>query len=166
MIGPSPRRAALDGRQAQKQSRRTGTSALGRNGKGDIRCGTDDRCAHHLVGNATGSGMTDGGRRGDSKASQRCRAIARLGTCESARGPDADRHVKLLSQFAVEGSLSGAYSHPDLKSRRFSRCPNQQFDEGELPRGYFALTIQREPRRAGSYPSLTDGRPRSPRQTK
>ena len=34
-------------------------------------------------------------------------AIARLGTCESARGPDADRHVKLLSQFAVEGSLSG-----------------------------------------------------------
>jgi hypothetical protein len=27
--------------------------------------------------------------------------IARLGTCESARGPDADRHVKLLSQFAV-----------------------------------------------------------------
>ena len=40
-------------------------------------------------------------------------AIARLGTCESARGPDADRHVKLLSQFAVEGSLSGAYSHKD-----------------------------------------------------
>src|SRR6266700_6516571 len=38
-------------------------------------------------------------------------AIARLGTCESARGPDADRHVKLLSQFAVEGSLSGAYAH-------------------------------------------------------
>jgi hypothetical protein len=38
-------------------------------------------------------------------------AIARLGTCESARGPDADRHVELLSQFAVEGSLSGAYSH-------------------------------------------------------
>jgi hypothetical protein len=40
-------------------------------------------------------------------------AIARLGTCESARGPDADRHVKLLSQFAVEGSLSGAYSHEE-----------------------------------------------------
>src|ERR1700675_3404619 len=37
-------------------------------------------------------------------------AIARLGTCESARGPDADGHVKLLIQFAVEGSLSGAYS--------------------------------------------------------
>ena len=36
--------------------------------------------------------------------------IARLGACESARGPDADRHVKLLIQFAVEGSLSGAYS--------------------------------------------------------
>src|SRR4051812_34001520 len=41
-------------------------------------------------------------------------AIARLGTCESARGPDADRHVKLLSQFAVEGSLSGAYSQRAL----------------------------------------------------
>jgi hypothetical protein len=37
-------------------------------------------------------------------------AIARLGACESARGPDADRHVKLLIQFAVEGALSGAYS--------------------------------------------------------
>jgi hypothetical protein len=36
--------------------------------------------------------------------------IARLGACESARGPDADRHVKLLIQFAVEGSISGAYS--------------------------------------------------------
>ena len=31
--------------------------------------------------------------------------------CKSARGPDADRHVKLLIQFAVEGALSGAYSH-------------------------------------------------------
>jgi hypothetical protein len=31
--------------------------------------------------------------------------------CESARGPDADRHVKPLIQFAVAGSLSGAYSH-------------------------------------------------------
>jgi hypothetical protein len=38
-------------------------------------------------------------------------AIARLGACESARGPDADRYVKLLIQFAVEGSLSGAFSH-------------------------------------------------------
>ena len=28
-------------------------------------------------------------------------AIARLGACESARGPDADQHVKLLIQFAV-----------------------------------------------------------------
>jgi len=37
-------------------------------------------------------------------------AIARLGACESARGPDADRHVKLLIQFAVEGSLSGSDS--------------------------------------------------------
>jgi hypothetical protein len=41
-------------------------------------------------------------------------AIARLGACESARGPDADRRVKLLIQFAVEGSLSGAYSQIEL----------------------------------------------------
>ena len=34
---------------------------------------------------------------------------------ESARGPDADRHVKLLSQFAVEGSLSGAYSQSGVR---------------------------------------------------
>jgi CubicO group peptidase (beta-lactamase class C family) len=32
--------------------------------------------------------------------------------CESARGPDADRRLELLIQFAVEGSLSGAYSQP------------------------------------------------------
>jgi hypothetical protein len=31
--------------------------------------------------------------------------IARLGACESARGADADRRVKPLIQFAVEGSL-------------------------------------------------------------
>jgi len=31
------------------------------------------------------------------------------------RGPDADRHVKLLIQFAVEGSLSSAFSHPTGK---------------------------------------------------
>ena len=54
--------------------------------------------------------MTDGGRRGESKYRSAAR-IARLGACESARGPDADRHVKLLIQFPVKGSLSGAYSH-------------------------------------------------------
>jgi hypothetical protein len=37
-------------------------------------------------------------------------AIARLGACESVRGPNADRRVKLLIQFAVEGSLSSVYS--------------------------------------------------------
>ena len=42
-------------------------------------------------------------------------ALARLGACESARGPDADRRVKLLIQFAVEGSLSGAYSQRRVK---------------------------------------------------
>ena len=30
-------------------------------------------------------------------------AIARLGACELARRPDADRHIKLLIQFAVKG---------------------------------------------------------------
>jgi hypothetical protein len=60
--------------------------------------------------------MTDGGRRGNSKHRSAAR-IARLGACESARGPDADRHVKLLSQFAVEGSLSGAYSHAKIARR-------------------------------------------------
>ena len=44
-----------------------GTSAMGRKGKGGIRCGTGDRCAHHHARNAAGSGMTDGARRGDSK---------------------------------------------------------------------------------------------------
>jgi hypothetical protein len=37
--------------------------------------------------------------------------------CESARGPDADRHAKLLIQFAVEGSLSGAYSQEGEERR-------------------------------------------------
>jgi hypothetical protein len=37
-------------------------------------------------------------------------AIARLGTCESARGPDADRRVKPLIQFAVEGSLGRLFT--------------------------------------------------------
>jgi hypothetical protein len=32
-------------------------------------------------------------------------------TCQSARGPDADRHAKLLIHLAVEGSLLDAYSH-------------------------------------------------------
>src|SRR5882757_580319 len=52
-------------------------------------------------------------------------AIARLGTCESARGPDADRHVKLLIQFAVEGSLSGACSHlaATIGRQKHNLCP-------------------------------------------
>ena len=52
--------------------------------------------------------MTDGGRRGDSK--YRSAAAPSRGLADA--GSDADRHVKLLSQFAVEGPLSGAYSHP------------------------------------------------------
>jgi hypothetical protein len=73
--------------------------------------------------------MTDGGRRGDSKYRSAARhraawcrppynthgslrrslsAVAVQG-CKSAGGPDADRHVKLLIQFAVEEVLSGAY---------------------------------------------------------
>jgi hypothetical protein len=49
--------------------------------------------------------MTDGGRRGDPKIAA-LPAIARLGACDSARGADADRRVKLLIQFAVEESLT------------------------------------------------------------
>jgi hypothetical protein len=83
--------------------------------------------------------MTDGGRRGDSRyrsAAAPSRGLAPTGKppyntrgplrrsllaiavqgCESARGPDADRHVKLLIQFAVEGSLSGAYSQSAVTS--------------------------------------------------
>ena len=37
-----PRRAALDGRQAQKRSRRTGASALGRKGEASVRGGPGD----------------------------------------------------------------------------------------------------------------------------
>ena len=62
-------------------------------------------------------------------------AIARLGTCESARGPDADRHVKLLIQFAVEGSLSGAYSHPEANTN-LTNYPLVTFGVGT-----FALAI-------------------------
>jgi hypothetical protein len=55
--------------------------------------------------------MTDGGRGAETPNIAALPAIARLGACESARGPVADRRVKLLSQFAVEESHSGAYSH-------------------------------------------------------
>jgi len=36
-------------------------------------------------------------------------AISSLG-CVSARGPDADRHAKLLIHLTVEGALFSAYS--------------------------------------------------------
>src|SRR6266705_207905 len=42
-------------------------------------------------------------------------AIARLGACESARGPDADRHAKPLIYLMTKGSLLDAYSHVDLR---------------------------------------------------
>jgi hypothetical protein len=61
-------------------------------------------------------------------------AIARLGTCESARGPDADRHVKLLIQFAVEGSLSGAYSQQG--------DPNDESGYGTFRTRALKLTIE------------------------
>jgi hypothetical protein len=38
--------------------------------------------------------------------------------CRSARGPDADRHDKLLIVFIREGSLGCAASHPSHASRR------------------------------------------------
>jgi hypothetical protein len=75
--------------------------------------------------------MTDGGRRGDSKYRSAARHRG-LGTCESARGPDADRHVKLLIQFAVEGSLSGAYSHQEkVLARAVSRRVGLRIYVGE-----------------------------------
>ena len=37
--------------------------------------------------------------------------------CQSARGPDADRHAKLLIHLAVEGSLLDAYSQPRPAAR-------------------------------------------------
>jgi hypothetical protein len=52
----------------------------------------------------------------ETQISQRCPPSRGLGTCESARGPDADRHIKLLIQFAVEDSLSCAYSQEDAGS--------------------------------------------------
>ena len=36
--------------------------------------------------------------------------------CYSARGPDADRHAKLLIHLAVEGLLFGAYSQTAILS--------------------------------------------------
>jgi hypothetical protein len=48
--------------------------------------------------------MTDGGRRGDSKYRSTARHRAAW-PWESAQGADADRRVKPLIQFAVEGSL-------------------------------------------------------------
>src|SRR6266511_1091051 len=53
-------------------------------------------------------------------------AIARLGACESARGPDADRHVKLLIQWAVEGSLPGVYLQSFCRRTRPWLLPSRQ----------------------------------------
>ena len=64
--------------------------------------------------------MTDGGR---LETSQRCPPSRRLGACEFGAGPDADRHVKPLIQFAVEGSLSGAYSHSPADLMFVARNP-------------------------------------------
>jgi hypothetical protein len=59
-------------------------------------------------------------------------AIARPGACESARGPDADRRVKLLIQFAVEGH-SRALIHTigrDRQQRRKIRHDVAAFETG------------------------------------
>src|ERR1700722_12750001 len=52
------------------------------------------------------------------EAAAACRRVALMDVdcrraidCESARGPDADRHAKLLIHLAVEGSTLNAYSH-------------------------------------------------------
>jgi hypothetical protein len=82
-------------------------------------------------------------------------AIARLGTCESARGPDAYRHVKLLSQFAVEGSLSGAYSQSAV-SVALTRQMLWRFAGAPEPFGLLAIdgAISRE---RGSHADVREG---------
>ena len=42
--------------------------------------------------------------------------------CESAWGPDADWHHKLLIHLALEGSRFGAYSHPEFRGRSPTNC--------------------------------------------
>ncbi len=39
------------------------------------------------------------------------KALASTAECQSAWGPGADRHAKLLIRLAVEGALLDAYSH-------------------------------------------------------
>ena len=82
-------------------------------------------------------------------------AIARLGACESARGPDADRHVKLLIQFAVEGSLSGAYSQSAV-SVALTRQMLWRFAGAPEPFGLLAIdgAISRE---RGSHADVREG---------
>jgi len=71
------------------------------------------------------------------------------------------------SRTGIDATFGGealAVLRRDLKYRRFSRCPNQELDEGmcwrlnALPRGYFVLAIQRESKCAGSLSYLTEGR--------
>jgi len=61
--------------------------------------------------------------------SQRCPPSRGLAPFESARGPVADRRAKLLIQFAVEGSLSGAYAQRTeiFHSSLGSAMPGHQF---------------------------------------
>src|SRR5437660_6265303 len=74
-------------------------------------------------------------------------AITRLRACESARDPEADRHVKLLIQFALEGSLSGAYSHSEncrhttvSKKRRGAPDHDRRRALPRIPEGPHAVT--------------------------
>src|SRR6266436_1222388 len=82
-------------------------------------------------------------------------AIARLGTCESARGPDADRHVELWIEFAVEGSLSGAYSHKGNRRDRLDPAfPSARVSTRRRRSGAVA---QREPSAPRLAPPNTGG---------
>jgi hypothetical protein len=54
-------------------------------------------------------------------------AIVRLGACELARRPDADRHVKLLIEFAGEGSRSSAYSQSSLNWYGTAECQRSPY---------------------------------------
>jgi len=71
-------------------------------------------------------------------------AIARLGACKSARGPDADRRVKLLIQFAVDGSHSGAYSHLRLSRRAASVMASKGYVTSERSNSRLDVATRRK----------------------
>ena len=84
--------------------------------------------------------MTDGGG-ADTSNIAALPAIAGLGTCESARGSDADRHDNLLIEFAVKGH-SRALIHKHL-----AKSPGSEAAACTYPRDVHAA-VEREPQDA------------------